>query len=175
MADKGEKSGFGMQEVARNEYGFFWQQQRSLIRCNHSLSEDEVRVTVEVARAHLLPVSALGLVPSKNGLRPCITKEGLLWRLHNDQKGLQGIESEVIQWASEENGFVAKAKCTVNIGGSTFVDYAQHSRAGEVDPDITADEITQKCIDGARHRAGKIACGVALPSYEELLEEEEEA
>lgn len=170
--EKGERGIYSMQEQAKKEYSFFWQQQSGLVRCNHSLSEEEVRRAVEIARTHLLPVSALGLVASKNGLRVCITREGLLWRLHNDPRGLDGIETEVIQWADESNACVAKAKCTITIGGKHFVDYAQYSRAQDTNGNVSAEEITTRCLDKAIHRAGKIASGVTLAAYEEEEDEE---
>ena len=171
MADKRDRV-LPMQDLATKEYGFSWQQQRSLIRCNHALSEEEVRATVELARMHLLPVSAMGLVISKDGLRPCITKEGLLLTLHVDPRGLDGIETEVIQWADAQNGLIARARCTVIVNGKRFVNFAQHSKEDEVRQNVSAEEITMKCIDKAITRAARIAIGSTLPSFEEEEREE---
>lgn len=172
MADRRDRL-LPMQDMATKEYGFPWQQQRSLIRCKHALSEEEVRTTVELAKMHLLPVSAMGLVISHGGLRPCITREGLLLTLHTDPRGLDGIETEVLQWADAQNGYVARTKCTVTLNGKRFVEFAQHSKEKEGAPNVSAEDITAKCIDKAIVRAARIAIGSTLPSYEEEEKEEQ--
>jgi hypothetical protein len=173
LGQKAERESLPMQDLAKKEYGFSWQQQRALIRCSHALSEEEVRVTVELARTHGLPVSAMGLVVSKNGLRPCITREGTLMKLHTDPRGLDGIETEVLQWADEANGCVARVKCTVKVNGKPFVDYAQHSKSIEDSPNVSPEAITMKCIDQAITRAVRLAAGSTMPSYEEEERQEQ--
>ena len=162
-----DKSSFPTQEIVKKEYSLLWQEQRALIRCDHPLSEEEVRLAVQVARTHSIPISALALVPSGGGFKLYVTVEGILWKVHNDPRGLESIEPEVIQWASEENTGIAKAKCTITFGGGRrFVEYAQHSKAGELDPAVTIDRITNKCIDLALQRACSVAIGVPLPIYQ---------
>ena len=168
-----EKEGAPIADLAKKEYGYQSQRQKALVRCNHALSEAEIRATVETARTHVLPISAMGLVVSKGGLVPCITRDGLIWKLHNDTRELSGIETEVLQWASEENNYTAMVKCIVTMDGKPFVDYAQNSRAKEMDPEATAEDINLKCIDQALYRAGKLATGLTLPFYEDMLKEED--
>jgi len=172
MADiRAEKIAPSTWEFLKKEYSLSLQQQKALIRCEHNLSEEEVRSGVQVARAHMIPVSALALIPSKNGFRPHVTSEGVMWKVHNDPRGLDKIEPDVIQWAEEDNNYCAKVKCTITLGGKDFVDFSQNSKGSDNESSLGGEQVTRECIDQAIKRACKVAVGLSLPVYEERAQE----
>ena len=162
-----DKGNLPVPEIVKKEYALLWQDQRTLIRCDHPLCEEDVRAAVQIARIYSVPVSAVAAVPSGGGFKHYMTVEGLLWQLHNDPRGLESIEPEVIQWADDQNGCTAKAKCTITLGGGKrFVGYCQHSRGRGAGEGVSADDITNKCIDIAVSRTCVMAAGITVPIYE---------
>lgn len=161
---------------------------RMLISSEQPLSEPGIDAVIALAKLFMVPLTGLNLIPTQAGqIRPFINQSGVLWRLHNDQRGVARIETEVIHLPTPEEPFV-RARATIELGdGSRFTNEAwavfrysekdgewyERSRRGNWVPIILGDRIMATATRAAR-RAGVLACGATLPIYEDYIGEFQE-
>jgi hypothetical protein len=96
---------------------------------------------------------------------------GLLAEAH--ERGLQSIETRVLQLPAEENGWTAVAQATVTMkDGSTFVEFGDASPKN-VGPKIV-NAIIRMALTRAKGRALRDAVNVGVTMFEELPGPDEE-
>lgn len=121
--------------VIEEQYKLPWEDRRKLISFEGSatLNETGVDFATAIARQYQLPVSCIALIATKQGLRPYVTADGMLFRLHHDSRGPVTITTEMLDWGDVTKK--ARVRATVTIGGSTYTGHAQVSLDGKGDPD----------------------------------------
>jgi hypothetical protein len=162
---------------------------RMLASTEEPLTDAGLDAMIALAKLFMVPLTGLNLIPTQTGqVRIFINQSGVLWRLHNDKRGIASIHTEIVHEPTPEEPFV-RAKATVTLrDGSKFENEAwatfrysekdgewyERTRRGLWRPVILGDRIMATATRAAR-RAGVLACGATLPVYEDYIGEFQEA
>ena len=154
----------------KEQLSLSWTDQRGLINCATALNEAGVRKAVQIAKTYQLPLNLIHMINTKQGMKPYVGADAVMFRLQIDPRGLRSIETEILQWATTEKP-EARARATVTFAdGSRFVRHASHSSVSENNPSWTPDFITMKCETKAMRRVGKAAVPIPFPVFEDFAE-----
>jgi hypothetical protein len=146
-------------------------QQASLLVSQQTPTPMGVKMAVDAARANLLPLSAIALIPAGNTLKPYVTALGIGIKLQRDPRGIKRIQTTPTVYPTEENGYTCVAHAEIEfMDGSYFDNWSMHSAKSESNKNANADNIFKKCITQAWRRAGLIAIALNLPSAEDYRE-----
>ena len=147
-----------------------WTEQRQFLTSTVSINESGVKKVVSMAQTYKLPLDVFALIPTKQGLKPYVKANGIVFRLQMDHRGILSIVPEILHWATVEEPW-AYVRCTIKFkDGSEFVAHASHSTDSEGNLKSTPDYITMKCETKAVRRCGEKAVGIPFPVYESEME-----
>lgn len=171
-------------QILRAQYSMPRQLAATMIQSEAPLTEEGIRFAIALARMHMVPLTGITLISDRYG-RPkvFVNTSGILWRLHNDRRGLSRIDSQVLHYPTPEEPFV-RARAEVHLGdGSVYAneactyfrfengEYYERSRRGEWQPVNVGDRV-MAAITKAVRRAGVLAVGPGLPVYEDSYDVE---
>jgi len=155
-----------------------------LVQSEAPLSEKGIKTVITLAKMHMLPLTGINVIKDSRGrLSFYVNSRGILWRLHNDGRGLKGHSHEVIHLPTPQEPWV-QVRATVEFeDGSKFTNEAfiyfkydeetgewlERTRRGEWKPVNLGDRI-MTAITKAKRRAGVDAVGLALPIFEDYVE-----
>lgn len=169
--------GVGKLAILEEQYSLPWEERRSLIpfEGRHALTQQGVEYATKLARQYQLPLTSLALIATQNGLRPYVTAEGMVFRLHHDPRGVPSIETEVLDWGDTTGR--ARVRATVRIGEARYVSHAQLTLEEERkrNPRADMDTVVMKAETKSIRRACQRAVGIPFPVYEEAREYVEES
>ncbi len=166
----------------KEQYTMPWERARNLIRSETMLTENAVRLAMDVARSFGLPLQGLNIIPSKNGPQAFVNSDGVRWRLHIDPRGVKSIKEDITHFPTPDEPYVHAVGFVEFNDGSQFSRYAtiyfvykdgtwyEKSRDRELKEIANLGDRVMACGTKAGRRTGIQAVGVALPIYEDYME-----
>lgn len=155
-----------------------------LVQSEAPLTEKGVRTVIALAKMHMLPLTGINVIRDSRGrLSFYVNSRGILWRLHNDSRGLKAQKHEIVHLPTPDEPYV-RVRATVEFeDGSSFTNEAliyfkydqergewlERTRRGDWRPVNLGDRI-MTAITKAKRRAGVDAVGLALPIFEDYVE-----
>jgi len=151
----------------------------NLVQSETPLTREGLQAAVELAKMHLLPLTGVNVIRNRRGgLHFFVNAHGIRWRLHNDVRGLQSTNYEIIHFPSPDEPYVRVKGIIKFRDGSEFSNEAviwfryedgewyERMRSGDWKPVNLGDRV-MAAITKAIRRAGVEATGIALPIFED--------
>jgi len=166
-------------EQIEKEWKLDWKEARKLLRVAGSvmLNEASVREAIQMAEAYNLPLRALAMIPTKNGVQPYVTADGFRWAFRIDPRQAKGIKTEIVKfpWDSsdqdQERVAVVKAQAEF-LDGSTYTAYGAASSVKAGRENFTDEDLIMLAETKAIRRCLVNAIAFPFRPVEDVLEEQ---
>lgn len=163
-------------EYIQREWELDWKEARKLLRTAGTaiLNEAAVREAIEMAKAYNLPLRAIAIIPTKQGVQPYVTADGFRWAFRLDPRGAKSIKTEIIRfpWESPDQR-IAVAKAIAEFAdGSVYTAYGAASADKRSHSDFTDEDLILLAETKAVRRCLVNAIAFPFRPVEDLLEEE---
>jgi len=159
----------------QKEWDLDWKEARKLLRVAGAavINEMSVREAIEIARAYNLPLRAIALIPTQNGLQPYVSADGFRWAFRTDPRKPKSIETEILKypWDTEERVAVVRAVATFE-DGSVYTAYGAASKSKRGRDLFTDEDLLMLAETKAVRRCLVNAIAFPFRPVEDVLEEQ---